>query len=392
LPRGAAPSRGEAPPRAEALPREGHYPQSNWALWALPLFLNCIGIVAIASLTSGAPAGSVSYVVLRKQMQFLVLGLIAMLIVYNTPLSVARRLGRYLWLASLLLIYATLIPGIGVKAGGSRRWLNLGFVQFQPLEILTLAVTLHLADRLATSGRQDLQRFASPSLLIASLSVLPLYNHMGGIILLFALCVSMHVVDSGWKYPLRSGIVILPLLALMIYAEDYRVGRLTAFLDPWENPLKEGFQIIQGLVAFSNGGVLGMGVGKGLQKLNYLPAAQTDYIFPVIGEEFGLIGTLSVVVLYILWTVKSHRLYRRSRDPYISLLIWGMTVSVLFPMFINLGGVMKLMPLSGIPLPFVSAGGTALVLMWVRVGFLLRIGKELLANSQIQGDETHSRR
>jgi cell division protein FtsW len=365
------------PARAEAPLREEDYPQSNWALWALPLFLNCFGIVAIASLTSGAPIGSISYVVLRKQIQFLALGLTVMLIVYNIPLSVTRRLGRYLWIASLLMIYATLIPGIGVKAGGSRRWLNLGFVQFQPLEILTLAVTLHLADRLDVSGRQGLQRFVSPSLLITLLSVLPLYNHMGGIILLFALCASMHVVDSGWKYPLLGGIVLLPLFALMIYVKDYRVDRLLAFLNPWENPLKEGFQIIQGLVAFSNGGVLGMGVGKGLQKLNYLPAAQTDYIFPVIGEEFGLVGTLSVVVLYILWTVKSYRLYRRSRDAYTSLLIWGMTVSVLFPMFINLGGVMKLMPLSGIPLPFLSAGGTALVLMWVRVGFLLRIGKEL---------------
>jgi cell division protein FtsW len=164
------------------------------------------------------------------------------------------------------------------------------------------------------------------------------------------------------------------------------MGRLVAFLDPWENPLKEGFQIIQGLVAFSNGGVLGMGVGKGLQKLNYLPAAQTDYIFPVIGEEFGLLGTLTVIFLYVLWTLKSYRLYRLSRDPYTSLLLWGMTASVLFPMFINLGGVMKLMPLSGIPLPFVSAGGTALVFMWVRVGFLLRIGKEIfLTNLSSEG-------
>jgi cell division protein FtsW len=165
----------------------------------------------------------------------------------------------------------------------------------------------------------------------------------------------------------------------MIYTEEYRLRRLLSFLDPWDDPLKGGFQIIQGLVAFSNGGILGMGVGKGLQKLNYLPAAQTDYIFPVIGEEFGLVGTLVVVFLYIAWTLKSYRLYRRSRDHYSSLLIWGMTVSVLFPMFVNLGGVMKLMPLSGIPLPFVSAGGTALVFMWVRVGFLLRIGKEISA-------------
>jgi cell division protein FtsW len=200
---------------------------------------------------------------------------------------------------------------------------------------------------------------------------------MGGVVLFVGICVSMHVVDRGWKYPLLGGVFLLISFVLMIYAKEYRISRLGAFLDPWEDPLKGGFQIIQGLVAFSNGVVFGMGIGKGLQKLNYLPAAQTDYIFPAIGEELGLLGTLSVVFVYIAWTWKTYQLYRRSRDSYTSLLIWGMAVSVLFPLFVNLGGVMRLMPLSGIPLPFLSAGGTSLVFMWVRVGFLLRVGKEL---------------
>jgi cell division protein FtsW len=248
-------------------------------------------------------------------------------------------------------------------------------------------VTLRLADRLAVSQRQGLKRFLSPSFLMAFLAALPVcfQTDMGGIILVFAIGISMHVVDSGWKYPLLGGLVLLPVFALMIYIEPYRLSRLVAFLDPWKDPLGGGFQIIQGLVAFCNGGVLGMGVGKGLQKLNYLPAAQTDYIFPVIGEEFGLIGTFSIILLYACWTWKSYQIYRRSRDLYTSLLVWGMTVSVLFPMFVNLGGVMKLMPLSGIPLPFVSAGGTALILMWVRVGFLLRIGKELSLQHPLYG-------
>jgi cell division protein FtsW len=141
--------------------------------------------------------------------------------------------------------------------------------------------------------------------------------------------------------------------------------------------MNKGFQIIQGLVAFSNGGILGVGVGKGLQKLNYLPAAHTDYIFPAIGEEFGLIGTLFIVLLYAFWTFKAYMLYRRSADAYMSVLIWGITASVLFPMFINLGGVMKLMPLTGIPLPFISFGGTALVIMWVKVGIMMRVAKEI---------------
>ena len=163
----------------------------------------------------------------------------------------------------------------------------------------------------------------------------------------------------------------------MILMEPYRMRRFLAFMNPWDDPLDRGFQIIQGLVAFSNGGVLGVGVGKGLQRLNYLPAAHTDYIFPAIGEEFGLVGTLFIVLLYAVWACRCYMLYRRSTDPWLSVLIWGVTVSILFPMFVNLGGVMKLMPLTGIPLPFVSAGGTALVFMWVKIGVLLRIGREL---------------
>jgi cell division protein FtsW len=210
-------------------------------------------------------------------------------------------------------------------------------------------------------------------------SAFPLFlqPNMGGIILIFGICMSMHVVDRGWKYPLVGALFLGISFVAMIYMEPYRMRRLLAFIDPWNDPLDRGFQIIQGLVAFSNGGILGVGVGKGLQKLNYLPAAHTDYIFPAIGEEFGLVGTLFVVSLYAIWTVKSYSLYKRSNDSYISVLIWGITVSILFPMFVNLGGVMKLMPLTGIPLPFLSSGGTALVFMWVKVGILMRIGKEL---------------
>jgi cell division protein FtsW len=257
------------------------------------------------------------------------------------------------------------------------------------LEILTLAIPLFLADRLAKSKREAFQCFCRPSISLAMFSALPLFlqPNMGGIILVFAICVSMHVVAKGWKYPLAGAMFLSLAFIAMIYMEPYRMRRLGAFLDPWDDPLDKGFQIIQGLVAFSNGSILGVGVGKGLQKLNYLPAAHTDYIFPAIGEEFGLVGTLLVLSLYAYWTFKCYLLYRRSDDLYISLLIWGMTVSILFPMFVNLGGVMKLMPLTGIPLPFLSSGGTALVFTWVKVGILMRVGKDMTRGAAHLGAE-----
>ncbi|GHS87173.1 cell cycle protein [Synergistales bacterium] len=367
--------------------------RNNRALWIIPLILSFFGILMIASLTSQGGSGITSpYGLPVKQLLFLLLGFSAMLVVCVIPLSYFRRMSGFFWVCAILLVGATLIPGFGVKAGGARRWLNLGFIQFQPLEILTLAVTIHLANRLGASQSElDAKKcFLKISLLAWFISVLfPFFQpDFGGIILLTGICMSMHVVSRGWKYPLIAAVFLLLLFAMMIYTAEYRMWRLLAFLDPWDDPTRNGFQIIQGLVAFNNGGILGVGLGKGLQKLNYLPAAHTDYIFPVIGEEFGLLGTVAVVAFYSFWTWRCYRLYSRSRDHDSAVLIWGMTVSILFPLFINLGGVMRLLPLSGTPLPFVSAGGTALVFMWVRVGFLLRIDKELTDNEARRGGVT----
>lgn len=359
---------------------------TSWILWAVPFLLSLGGIVMIASLTSRSSLdGGSLYRLAFRQCFFLALGLFLMFCCYLTPLSLIRRWSWFLWLAAVGMAFATLIPGLGVRVGGARRWLNLGFIQFQPLEILTLAVPLFLADRLAASRRGGFEVFCRPSLMLAFLSAIPLFlqPNMGGIILVFAICMSMHVVNRGWKYPLMGGALLCVGFVLMILMEPYRMRRFLAFMNPWDDPLDRGFQIIQGLVAFSNGGVLGVGVGKGLQKLNYLPAAHTDYIFPAIGEEFGLVGTLLIVLLYAVWTCRSWMLYRRSNDPWLSVLIWGITVSILFPMFVNLGGVMKLMPLTGIPLPFLSAGGSALVFMWIKIGILLRIGRELIPRNAL---------
>ena len=165
------------------------------------------------------------------------------------------------------------------------------------------------------------------------------------------------------------------LFVSLVMIEPYRMRRFLAFWDPWSDPMNKGFQIIQGLVAFCNGRLFGVGIGKGLQEDEYLPAAQTDYIFPAIGEEFGLAGTLFLLSLYAVWTIRAYRIYRRCSNPFLSVLTLGLTMSIIGPMFINIGGVTKLMPLTGIPLPFVSAGGSAMLFMWAKVGILMRINK-----------------
>lgn len=364
-----------------SLRHEKQVMKDRWCLWAIPLVLNLGGLVMIASLLSRSnPAdGATFYWLVLRQLQFLCLGLALMYICCLMPLSQLRRLGGLLWFVAVVMTFLTLFPSLGVRAGGARRWLNVLGFQFQPLELLTLSIPIFLADRLAVCKRENLECFLRPTLLVVAISTAPLFLQpsMGGIVLVTAICVSMHVVNRGWKYPLLGSVFLIGLFIVLIYSADYRMRRFSAFMDPWDDPMGRGFQIIQGLIAFSNGGIMGVGVGKGLQRMSYLPAAHTDFIFPAIGEEFGLVGTLFIVLLYAFWTFKAYTLYRRSNDPFISALIWGITASVLFPMFINLGGVMKLIPLTGIPLPFISFGGTALVCMWIRVGILMRIAKEL---------------
>jgi len=349
-------------------------------LWIIPLVLNAFGVLMIFSLTShtaleefGSP-----FVLGMRQVQWMGFSLTAMLLVYLVPLSVWSKHSGSLWLLSIFLVVLTLIPGVGIKAGGARRWVGFGGLRFQPIELLSLAVAVHLSKIMTKSSKRGMKAFFSLTAPILGFSALPLIfqPNMGGTILIFALTMAIHVETRGWGWPILFGGTGFAFFFFIIIQAGYRLRRYMAFVDPWEEPLKSGFQVIQGMVAFANGGLLGVGVGKGLQKLNYLPAAQTDYIFATIGEEFGFVGTSMVVFLFLLWTLRSYGLYRSAKDPFHSALVWGVSASVLLPLFINLGGVLKLMPLTGIPLPFISYGGGSLLFMWVRVGLIMRVCKE----------------
>jgi len=366
---------------------DGERPRGGgpWLIWSIPLILSLCGLVMIASLSlRNSMTGGSPYTQIVKQFLFFVSGLVLMSACAFSSLRTLRRWSFLLWILALFLLVGTLIPGLGVRVGGARRWLDLRWVRFQPLEFLLLAVPLFLADRLDQSRREGFQVFLRPTVMVMSLSILPLLfqPNLGGTILVTLICLMMHVENRGWKYPLLGGAFMVAIFAFLTLLEPYRMRRFLAFWDPWSDPMNKGFQIIQGLVAFCNGRLLGVGIGKGLQEDEYLPAAQTDYIFPAIGEEFGLAGTLSLLSLYAVWTIRAYRIYRRCPNPFLSVLTLGLTTSIIGPMFINVGGVMKLMPLTGIPLPFVSAGGSAMLFMWAKVGILMRINKISLGEKQ----------
>ena len=349
----------------------------------IPLILSGCGLIMISSLSlRNSFAGGNPYFAPLKQFQFIGVGLTMMVLCLRLPTEkLKKNIGKVFAFAVLLLVL-TLIPGIGVSVNGARRWLALPGFRFQPVELMLVAVPVMMAKRLndeeVVNERSDIHAFISPTLMITLLNagLLLFQPNLGSTIIIGAICFVMHMERRGWKYPLIGMAFGAVIVMILIRLESYRMSRLLAFLDPWDDPTGKGFQIIQGLVAFANGGVSGVGIGRGLQEERYLPEAETDYIFPAIGEEFGLVGTMFLMTLYALWTWRAYSIYKEAKTPFMKSLALGLAASVVFPMFVNVAGVTKLMPLTGIPMPFISAGGSAMIFMWAKVGLLLRIRLE----------------
>lgn len=362
----------------EGMPERGN--GSTFFLWLIPLLLSALGIVMITSVTTNLSVSrwDVPFVYGIRQIKWLLLGLASMVACYCIPIRIWKRLSGILWIFAVGMMIMTLVPGFFNAAGGATRWLSVGPVSIQASEFLFLAVILHGAKKLHAPGLSPLHAF-SRILLIFFISSWPfaLQPDFGGAVLLFALLMGLYVERYGWKYPLFFGLALaLTVFLPLLVTSAYRMRRIMAFLDPWEDPLGNGFQIIQGFIAFANGDLWGVGLGQGLQKLKYLPAVHTDFIFAAIGEELGFIGTATVLGLFFLWFFLLMMAYCRLRGTFAGTLLWGGTLSIALTLFINLGGVMKLLPLTGIPLPFLSYGGSALVTLWAKTGIILRSIKD----------------
>jgi cell division protein FtsW len=348
-------------------------------LWLIPLVLSGIGILMVTSTTSpmSFEISGTPFTMGIRQLKWLGIGIVIMVLTYCVPMRVWLRASGLFWLFSAALMAATLIPGVGVRVGGAQRWIRLFGISIQPSEILIIAVVM-LAAKVTVKNEMNPGKCFLHLLALMFFSILPLLAQpdFGSTVLIMIVCMGMYVERFGWKLPLITGAVSLFFITPMILFVPYRMRRIYAFLNPWIDPFGEGFQTIQGLIAFANGGVWGSGLGHGFQKLQYLPAAYTDFIYAAMGEELGLIGTLGVLVLCMMWVIRCRVLYNRVPEGYDTSLVWGITLTIVAPFFINIAGVTHLMPLSGMPLPFISYGGSALVMMWMRVGLLLRAYKE----------------
>jgi len=290
---------------------------------------------------------------------------------------------------ALVLMLAVLIPGLGKQINGAQRWFSLLGLTLQPVELLKPAVIIYMAYYMS-SFPERLTRFSSglaPMLVVlgVALALLLLQPDFGSAVLLSAVCFALWFVGG---VPVRHlGMLVVsfvPLAVMAMVAAPYRIQRLTSFMDPWNDPLGSDYQLIQSMIAFGSGGLFGTGLGQGVQKLFYLPEVFTDFISASIGEELGLVGILSIIMVFAVLLGRGIWLAIQSADMFSRLLIIGCVVVLGTALMINLGAAMGLLPTKGMPLPFISYGGSALLGECVLIGLLLSVQRHQPGNKRIE--------
>lgn len=317
----------------------------------------------------------------RRQLFYVLIGSFFFFVSSSLDPDFLRRHSRLFMLIAIILLGLVFLPLIGHSAGGARRWIRLPMFTFQPVEFAKLSMCVYLADYLTRKMKPILEGslsvFLSPLVLLLLVFALILAQpDLGSCIFLFLLMGIMFFLSGiRLRYVLLAAAVAVILVTIFILAKPYRLRRISAYIDPWKDPRGSGFQIIQSFLAFGLGGIKGVGLGESTQKLFYLPQSYTDFIFSIIGEELGLLGALAVIVSFAAFFLFGSRMIRRLQDPFSKLLAYSLVMLVTLQALINLLVAVGLVPTKGLPLPFVSFGGTALIFNMTAVGILVAIDK-----------------
>src|SRR5215210_2733919 len=317
---------------------------------------------------------------LIKYLVYGAVGLGLMQLVARVGLESVRRYTPWLVLVAFVLLVLVLVPGFGVKVNGARRWLGVGPLQFQPAEIMKLALVLHAAAVMAARPKlaHNLRTAAGPILGVAAAAVLLIAMQPDlGTALVICFTLAAMLVAAG--LPLRQlGLVMAVgagLVLIFAILEPYRRARLTAFVNPWADAGGNGFQSVQGQIAIGSGGLFGLGPGQSVQKIFYLPEAHTDLILAVIGEELGVAGIGVLLALYGMIGYAGLRTAKAARGAYAKLVAAGLTSLILCQALLNIYTVLGLAPLTGVPLPFISSGSTSLIVLLCSMGLLLNVAQ-----------------
>jgi cell division protein FtsW len=341
------------------------------------LGLVAFGLVMVYSASSARAllsADAPSYY-LKRQAIYAVMGLVALVILSRFDFHRLRHATQPLLAVTFVLLVAVLVVGTAVN--GARRWIPIGFMNFQPSELAKLVLALWTAALLARRpAPRTLGELAKPIGVVVGLAcALILIEPDLGTAIAIAIMVSAILVVSGTRLRLLASAagIATSVVLLAIWLEPYRRERIFSFLDPWHDPQGAGFQSVQSMIALGSGGFFGVGLGESVQKIYYLPEASTDMIFAIVGEELGLIGAMGVIAAFAVFAYAGFNIALHCRDPFGKRLAAGITALICGQAAVNVSAVMGIAPLTGIPLPFVSYGGSSLVVGLAAVGILLNI-------------------
>jgi len=321
-----------------------------------------------------------SFFYAKRQLLFAGAGLVAMFFLMRMPYSIWQKYSKVILLTCFILLILVLIPGIGMVRGGARSWIGIGAFSVQPSEFMKLGLIIFLASFLAKNQKYitSFKKGFLPALLLvfASFGLIMLQPDLGtGMVLVLTCMIMIFAAGARIKHFVGLGVLGLTGFILLIASAPYRISRITAFLNPWEDPLGDGFQIIQSLYAIGPGGLMGLGFGESIQKYFYLPEPQTDFIFAVLSEELGFIGGSFIIVLFLLLLWRGIKIALEAPDLYGRFLALGIISMLSLQAMINISVVIGLIPVTGITLPFLSYGGSSLTLTLCSVGVLLNISK-----------------
>ncbi len=353
------------------------------------IILIVLGITMFISASLGllVKSPSVFYSVLFNQIVLgLGLGSIGMYIAYKIPYKFWRQYSLHILIATILLTLAVFIPGLGSDHGGAKRWISLHFFSFQPVEFLKFGFVIYFAAWLSWAKNRvtDFKFSMLPLAILLGMIALILFKQPDtkSFILIALTGISMLFISGvPLRYILGVGFGAVIVLSVLVYFTPYLQARVKTFIDPSNDPRGSSYQIQQSLIALGGGGVFGRGLGQSIQKFSYLPEPQGDSIFAVLGEELGFVGGVGAIILYTLFVLRGFKIANRAPDLFSRLLVSGIVILIMMQSFMHIASVIGVFPLTGVPLPFMSHGGTSLMIALASMGIVLQISKMQTSNT-----------
>ena len=356
----------------------------DYLLLITVVFLSILGIVFLSGISADISQNILknsAYYFFHQLIWGFAIGILGAFVAFKTPLSFFKKWAWVLVLINLIVMALVFIPGLGIISGGAPRWLNLGFSTFQPSEFLKLSVIIYLSALLAKRTKKDNKDliFLPFIIVLAVISVLLYFqSDASTLILIGVIAIIMYIISgvSIWHIP---PVILLGIIGSAYFIfEPYRMNRVLVFLGLLKDPLKLGYQIEQALITIGSGGILGLGLGMSSQKISgLLPQIMSDSIFAIIAEELGFIGSFILVFAFLFLFWRSFKIVKNSKDKFCQLFAAGFSSWICIQAFINIGALIEILPVTGIPLPFISYGGTHIVAELIGVGLLLNVSKSL---------------